>query len=229
MIAIPPPSLYHRLVGWHAPALRRAILVTSVGMVVASVLLWVARWWLAVVAGWDAAAAAFLAIIWPIILRGDYAHTRKLATREDETRGSATVLLIGASIGSLMGVAFTLGLAGQRTGTPRLLLIGLAVLTVVLSWLVVHTVYILRYAHLYFISPVSPGGIDFGDPARQDRPAYLDFAYFAFTIGMTYQVSDTTVRDPVIRRAVLRHALLSFLFGVVILGGSVNLIAGLVK
>jgi hypothetical protein len=54
-------------------------------------------------------------------------------------------------------------------------------------------------------------------------------AYVAFTIGMTYQVSDTTVRDPRIRRAVLSHALLSYLFGVVIIGGSVNLIAGLLR
>ena len=72
-------------------------------------------------------------------------------------------------------------------------------------------------------------GIAFADSAGQDRPTYRDFAYVAFTIGMTYQVSDTTVRDPRIRRTVLAHAALSYLFGVVIIGGAVNLIAGLVR
>jgi uncharacterized membrane protein len=226
MSGIPPKSVYHRWVGWHAPAMRRAIVVAAVGTVVAAVLLRVARWGLAVVGGWDAAAFTFLAIIWSMILRGDEAHVKRLATREDETRGSAAVLLIVASVASLLGAGFTLGLAGQESGNPRSLLIAVAVLTVMLSWMVIHTVYILRYADLYFRSTV--GGIDFGEPAGRAQPDYRDFAYFAFTIGMTYQVSDTTVRDPRIRRAVLGHAILSFLFGVVILGGSVNLIAGLV-
>ncbi len=107
-----------------------------------------------------------------------------------------------------------------------MLLIGVAVLTVMLSWTVVNTVYTLRYADLHFGS--TAGGIGFGDSAGQERPNYRDFAYVAFTIGMTYQVSDTTVRDPRIRRTVLSHAILAYLFGVVIVAGSVNLIAGLV-
>ncbi len=91
----------------------------------------------------------------------------------------------------------------------------------------VNTVYTLRYAHLHFGARAT--GIAFGDSAGQERPTYRDFAYVAFTIGMTYQVSDTTVRDPRIRRTVLSHALVSYLFGVVIVGGSVNLIAGLLR
>jgi uncharacterized membrane protein len=108
-----------------------------------------------------------------------------------------------------------------------LLLIGVAVLTVVLSWTVVNTVYTLRYAHLQ-IGPAGDG-IAFGDSATQSRPTYRDFAYVAFTIGMTYQVSDTAVRDSRIRRTVLSHALLSYVFGVVIVAGAINLIAGLVR
>jgi uncharacterized membrane protein len=101
------------------------------------------------------------------------------------------------------------------------------VLTVVLSWTVVNTICTLRYADLHFGSRVA--GIGFGDSVGQERPNYRDFAYVAFTIGMTYQVSDTTVRDPRIRRTVLSHAVLSYVFGVVIVGGSVNLVAGLVR
>ncbi len=75
-----------------------------------------------------------------------------------------------------------------------MLLIGAAVLTVVLSWTLINTVYTLRYADQYFRS--KPGGIAFGAEDRQQQPGYRDFAYVAFTIGMTYQVSDTTLRDP---------------------------------
>ena len=106
-----------------------------------------------------------------------------------------------------------------------MLLIGVAVLTVVLSWTVVNTVYTLRYADLHFRS--GGVGIAFGDRDGQEQPTYRDFAYVAFTIGMCYQVSDTTVRDRRIRGTVLSQAFLSYLFGVVIVAGSVNLIAGL--
>ncbi|MCW2640915.1 MAG: hypothetical protein JWP76_3221 [Dactylosporangium sp.] len=226
MTGIPPETLYHRSLGWHAPALRRAVIVASIGLIVALVLLWFMTWKLAVVGGWDAAALTFLMIIWPIIIRADSAHAERLATREDETRGSATVLVVGASVASLLGVGFALSLAGRQSGPLRVLLIGVAMLTVMLSWAVVNTVYTLRYAHLHFQSTAA--GIGFGGSAVQERPNYRDFAYVAFTIGMTYQVSDTVVRDPRIRRTVLSHAILSYLFGVVIVAGSVNLIAGLV-
>jgi uncharacterized membrane protein len=187
MTASPPPTLYHRWMGWHAPAMRRAAVVVVIGLIVAMLLLGFLPWGLALVAGWDAAALTFLMIVWPIILRADSPHAEQLATREDETRGSARALLVGASVASLLGVGFALSLAGQESGPQRLLLIGVAVLTVVLSWTVVNT------------------------------------------IGMTYQVSDTTVRDPRIRRTVLSHAVLSYVFGVVIVGGAVNLVAGLVR
>jgi uncharacterized membrane protein len=225
MTAIPPPTRYHRWIGWYAPAMRRTVVVGSIGLVVVVVLLRFVPWEMAVVAGWDAAASIFLASIWPVIIRADDAHAAKLATREDETRGSATVLLLGASVASLLGVAFTLSLAGREAGPLRLLLIGVAILTVVLSWTVVNTVFTLRYADLHFRS--GTGGIAFGD--GQERPNYHDFAYVAFTIGMCYQVSDTTVRDRRIRRTVLSHAFLSYLFGVVIVAGSVSLITGLLR
>ena len=225
--AMPPQTLYHRWLGWHAPAMRRAVIVTGIGLIVAVALLWFVAWELALVAGWDAAALAFLTIIWPIIIRADSPGVQQLATREDETRGSAALLLLGASVASLLGAGFALSLAGRESGPPRALLTGLAVLTVALSWTVVNTVYTLRYADLHYRSRTV--GIAFGDADGPERPSYRDFAYVAFTIGMCYQVSDTTIRDPRIRRTVLAHAFLSYVFGVVIVGGSVNLIAGLIR
>ena len=226
MTTVPPPTLYHRWVGWHATSMRRTAAAAAIGLLVTLVLLQFVTWGLAVVLGWDAAALAFLMTVWPIIVRTDGPHTQQLAMREDETSGSARVLLVGASAASLLGAGYALGLAGGESGAQRLLLIGVAVLTVVLSWTVVNTVYTLRYADLDYRSRAA--GIAFGEDG-QERPTYRDFAYVAFTIGMTYQVSDTTLRDRRIRRTVLAHALLSYLFGVVIVGGSVNLIAGLLR
>jgi uncharacterized membrane protein len=129
-------------------------------------------------------------------------------------------------VASLLGAGFALSHAGRESGLLRGLLIGLAVLTVVLSWTLVNTVYTLRYARLHF---ATAPGIAFGDSAGQERPSYHDLAYVAFTIGMTYQVSDTTLRNTRLRRGVLAHAALSYLFGVVIVAGTVNLISGLVR
>ncbi len=201
--------------------------MTSAGLVVTLVLVWFLPWELAVIGGWDAAALAFLWTVWPIILQTDSTSAARLATREDDTRGSAAVLVVAASVASLLGVGFALGLAGRESSPFRLLLIGAAVLTVMLSWTVVNTVYTLRYAHLHFRSTAD--GVGFAAADGPESPNYRDFAYMAFTIGMTYQVSDTTVRDPRIRRTVLSHALLSYLFGVVIVAGAINLIAGLVS
>jgi uncharacterized membrane protein len=194
MTASPPPTGYHRWLGWYAPSMRRAVVVSSIGLTVAVVLVWFLPWGMAVVAGWDAAALTFLLTIWSMILRPDGAQAAQLATREDETRGSAAVPLVGASVASLLGVVFALDLAGRQSGPVRVLLIGVAVATVVLSWTVVNTVYTLRYADLHYRS--REAGIVFGDPEGQEQPTYRDFAYVAFTIGMCYQVSDTTLRNP---------------------------------
>ena len=165
---MPPKTLYHRWVGWHALALRRAVIVAGIGLIVAVVLLWFVTWEMAVVAGWDAAALAFLVSIWAMILRADGSHVEQLATREDETRGSARVLLLWASVASLLGAGFALALAERESGPPRVLLTGFAVLTVALSWTVVNTVSTLRDADLHFRSRAV--GIAFGDAAGQERP-----------------------------------------------------------
>jgi uncharacterized membrane protein len=99
---------------------------------------------------------------------------------------------------------------------------GLGVGSVGLSWFTVHTLFTLRYARLYYTG--EDGGVSFNQDAP---PRYLDFAYLAFTIGMTFQVSDTELQSPAIRHSALRHALLSYLFGAVILATTINLIAGL--
>src|SRR6266576_346848 len=227
MTGVPAPTLYHRWLGWHALAMRRALTVLTAGLIVAVALLPFVTWGLALAGGWDAAALTFLLTTWPIIIRADSARAAQLASREDQTEGSARTLLLGASVASLLGAGYALHLAGEKSGALRMLLIGAAVLTVVLSWAVINTVYTLRYADLNFRS--RPGGIAFGTEDGQQHPSYRDLAYVAFTIGMCYQVFDSTLRDPRIRRTVLAHAILSYVFGVVIVAGSVNLISGLFR
>jgi uncharacterized membrane protein len=219
-------TMYHRWLGRNASELRRAAVVLAIGLIVAIVLLQVTTRGVAIISGWDAAALTFLLATWPIIVQADGSRTEHLATREDPTRAYATILLLGASMASLLGAGFALSHAGRESGPLRAALIGLAVLTVVLSWTLVNTVFTLRYAHLHY-GKAAPG-IAFGDPDGPQPPSYHDFAYVAFTIGMCYQVSDTTLSNTRLRRSVLSHALLSYVFGVVIVAGTVNLISGLV-
>jgi uncharacterized membrane protein len=91
-----------------------------------------------------------------------------------------------------------------------------------LAWALVHTIFTLRYARSFYSNPV--GGIDFNE---DDPPTYLDFAYLALTIGMTFQVSDTNLTTKGIRRVALAHALLSYLFGAVILALVINVVSSL--
>jgi uncharacterized membrane protein len=127
-----------------------------------------------------------------------------------------------ASVASLVAVGLVIVRAGNSSGAAESLQAGLSLASVVLSWAAVHTVFMLRYASLYYSGP--DGGVDFNQDAP---PRYTDFAYLAFTIGMTFQVSDTELTTTDVRGTALRHALLSYLFGAVILAATINLIAGL--
>ncbi len=124
----PPPTLYHRWLGWHAPAMRRAITVLIAGLIVAVVLLPSMTWGLALARGWNAAALTFLLTTWPVIIRADSSRPPQLAARDDQTEGSARVLLVGASVASLLGAGYALHLAGRNSGVPRMPLIGAAAL-----------------------------------------------------------------------------------------------------
>src|SRR5207249_477528 len=140
-------------------------------------------------------------------------------------RPLAEALLVSASVASLVGVVFGIVKAHQSERVLDVVLTSASVLTVALSWAIVHTVFALRYAHQYYTPPV--GGIDF--KSGEYEPDYRDFAYLAFTVGMTYQVSDTEVGRREMRRTVLRHALLSYVFGAIILALVVNVIASLLN
>lgn len=173
--------------------------------------------------GWDLTAVTYLAMTWPVILPLNAEQTRRLATVEDHTRGWTDALLFTAALASLLGLGALLGGQAHVDGARlRQLAVGLA--GVVLSWALIHTTFTLRYARLFYAE--RPSGINFNQPAA---PAYIDFAYVAFTVGMTFQVSDTNVTSSTIRAAVLRHAIVSYVFSAVILALTINLLAGLAR
>jgi uncharacterized membrane protein len=203
----------------------RLLVVTIVGVVAAATTFLLSPWQFAGLAGWDAAAITFVAWVWLGVRDFSPEETRTLARREDTSRVSSSVLLISASVASLVGTGFDLVKAADAHHAGRVSLTVIALLTVALSWLVVHTVFALHYAHEYYTDP--EGGIDFKND--DECPDYQDFAYVAFTVGMTFQVSDTDIQARRIRRTVTRQALLAYLFGAVILAVVVNLIASLVK
>jgi uncharacterized membrane protein len=206
-------------------AVERLLVVTVAGVVVGGVCAFLGPWQLATLIGWDVASATFVAWVWTSVGRFTPEETRALATREDNSRVATSLLLLGASVASLVGTGFDLVKADQAHNGGRVVLTVIAVLTVAMSWAVVQTVFALRYAHEYYTPPV--GGIDF--KSADEQPDYQDFGYVAFTVGMTFQVSDTDIQARRTRRTVMRHALLAYLFGAVILAVVVNAIASLLN
>ncbi len=178
----------------------------------------------AVLLGWDVAAVVYLVWVWHACWRLDAEGTAEAAVREDPTQAVADLVLLGAAVVSLVAVIYTIAEAGRSSGPGEALRVALGVGSIVCSWFVVHTLFTMAYAREYFSA--EDGGIDFntGRP-----PVWSDFAYLAFTIGMTFQVSDTDLKTPVLRRIALRHMLVSYLFGAVIIAVTINLVAGLSK
>ncbi|GAC1323815.1 MAG: DUF1345 domain-containing protein [Mycobacteriales bacterium] len=207
-------------------ASTRAGVAALAGLAAAAGLAALGAWQLAPVTFWDVAALVFLCWTAASIWGFDGAQTRGHAMREDPSRPVTSVLLLGAAVASLAAVGLVIAKAGSGNG-PKPALVGLGIGSVVVSWAVVHLVFMLKYAELFY-SPADggAGGIDFGDVTE---PAYVDFAYLAFTIGMTFQVSDTGLKTTRFRATVLRHALLGYLFGTVIVATTINLVAGLSK
>ena len=174
--------------------------------------------------GWDILALVYGGWAWWTIWRLDPASVEADAKREDPGRDLSHLVLLGAAVASLIAVGVVLFGASAASGNGKYLQAGLALVSVFVSWALVHTMFTLRYAQLYYSDP--PGGIDFNGTGAPD---YHDFAYLSFTIGMTFQVSDTNIQSRQIRRTILRHGWLSFPLVAVIIATSINLVSGLAK
>lgn len=179
------------------------------------------------IAAWDAALVMLLGHPWRLIVRSNAQATRKHAAIEDPGKVVLFVITVVASTVSLFAAVFLLrnpeAFMPPDRGDLVGLLIALGGIAVVGAWALVHTAFTFHYAHMYYREDGDPGGLDF--PGGEE-PDDLDFAYFAFTIGMTYQTSDVEVSDRGLRRMVLRHAVLSFVFNTAILALAVSLLFG---
>ncbi|MFM6850934.1 MAG: DUF1345 domain-containing protein [Terrabacter sp.] len=172
-------------------------------------------------AGFVVGGLAFALPLLLHVLGHDAPATREKVQGRDGDAAWYDVVVILVGLASLTGVGVLL-VGGRERGTAALVEALVGVGAVAVGWLCVHTVYVLRYARVYYASPRPP--IDFN---QDEDPAFSDFAYFSFNLGMAYQVSDTDLRSSAIRRVVLGHTMLAYLYGTIVIASTINLVVGL--
>lgn len=184
-----------------------------------------------IVISWDLFALMMVVWMWNIFFKMSASELRTHAKIEDASRTVTFFIIIATVIISLMGILILLnnktkGMINPYIHAP------VSIIGVGISWLLLHSMFTSRYAHLYYGGSSEHddpdeicGGIEF--PGGEE-PDYLDFAYFAFVIGMTFQVSDTNITFKKIRRNVLFHGLLSFIYNTIIVAISISVIINLI-
>ena len=169
--------------------------------------------------GWDVFAALYLVLAYVMMLRCDVAHIRRSAVLQDDGRFVMLLVTALGAFASLAAIVFELGASkGNAAGLI------LAIVTIVLSWTVVHTAFALHYAHEFYRGK-KPGGLQFPSGDAHIEADYWDFVYFSFVIGMTAQVSDVGITDRIIRRTATVHGIISFVFNTALLALMVNIAA----
>jgi uncharacterized membrane protein len=183
-----------------------------------------------IVGAWDGFGSMTLLLVWPVLAAKDPYEVRRNVRLQDASRTFLFVAVISAAVASLGAVGLLLGSTKTLSTSHLAGHIVLVAATVAISWTLVHTLFATRYAHAYYRGAAEldrdhvAGGLIF--PEEKD-PDYLDFAYFAFVIGMTCQVSDVQISSRSIRRLALLHGLISFAFNTAILAIVINIVAGL--
>ena len=184
----------------------------------------------AAIAGWNAFAVVILALDWLTILTTPLRKIRELAQQQDLSRLLIFLFVVVTACAALFAVGFLVSVKKSQTGAHFFIHLLLTLSTVIFSWMLVHTVFGLRYAHAFYGDSDQPGvhqhagGLIFPG----DRPPdYFDFAYFSFVVGMTCQVSDVQITSRRMRRVTLIHSILSFGFNTIILALLINTVSGL--
>ncbi len=212
----------------HDPRYRLSI---SIGIALLAALLLPHHWRLPLrtIVCWDVGAIVFMSLAVVMMNRSDHHLIRRRAEMNNESRWR---ILLGGTIGSSISLFAMVNMLkdAKNLGPQSLTLhVGLAVLTVICSWLLVHTMFALHYAHDYYVAlvrhPDAPASLGF---PTEDNPDYWDFMYFSFVIGMTAQVADVDINSRKFRKLCLIHGILAFFFNTAIVAMSINLIAGLV-
>ena len=219
----PLPPIVH----WRAPQLLGMAVVLAFG---ASLLL--ERWFstsFVLLASWDIGALCYLGLGWLVMSRADATLTRLRAQRYDPSGYTIFLLVIIAASASFVAIGFLVGDIKTLPFWPRAEHLMLSIGALLLSWLLIHTLFAFHYARLYYFladgSDEHHRGLRFPD---DDEPDYLDFAYYSFVVGMTSQVSDVAVISHPMRRLTLIHGVLSFVYNIAILAMSINIIGGVI-
>ena len=177
---------------------------------------------------WDAFCFCLLLIYWVIFYTTQPNQIRVLAPKEDPSRVLVFFVTLIAASASMLAVILLLT-AEKQSDYLKVFHLGVSIPGSILSWCLVHTAFAVRYAHLYYDDDDDnagkhAGGLDF---PGEEKPDFIDFAYFSFVLGMTFQVSDVDIRSRHIRRLALWHSLISFAYNAVIIALTINIIAGL--
>jgi uncharacterized membrane protein len=176
---------------------------------------------------WDFASLIYLVMAFYIIRHFDLQRVQVHADEADEGGAALLIITVATALASIAAIIIELGSAhAMKSDAAQQNAFMLAAITVILSWALIHTIFAFRYAHIYYRGPGTRGhGLDFpGDP----QPDYWDFVYFSFVVGMTFQVSDVQVTAKLMRRLVVAHGIVAFLFNVAILALTVNIGANLI-
>jgi uncharacterized membrane protein len=169
--------------------------------------------------GWDIFVAAYLLLVYTMVVRSGLAHIKRNAIRQDDGRFLILMMTASGAFASIAAIVFELG-ASQHS-VPALTL---ATVTIALSWAAVHTVFALHYAHEFYRG-AKPGGLQFPSGDTHENADYWDFVYFSFVIGMTAQVSDVGITDKTIRRTATAHGIISFIYNTALVALMVNIAA----
>ncbi len=186
--------------------------------------------WLTLLVLWVSFALSFLITSGVVLLKRSRAQIKNIASGQDGTKFFVLIAILFASFAS-MGAVLVIILPKGAGNAPESVYLPVGIASMVLSWVMVHTTMTFHYAHLYYNPSKNrpagiAGGLKFPEP---ESPAYLDFAYFSFVIGMTFQVSDVQVTSSDMRKQVLLHSLLAFALNTFVVALTINVIAGLTK
>jgi uncharacterized membrane protein len=216
------------------PFTARLIGLSGTTLVAVCVALFSPSWmtgWTRAVAAYDAAAIVYLIAIWTLAMHSDPRKTQRRAQLQDPGHNLTLGIVLFSAAAGLLSAIEILGIGSHAPKVEEQhFAYAIALVGVAAGWLLIHSMFALRYAHMFYYDGDQDAEADRGLTfPGTENPSDQDFAYFSFVIGMTFQVSDVQVTDPGVRRTVLAHGVLSFAYNTVILAFGINVLAGLIK
>jgi uncharacterized membrane protein len=174
---------------------------------------------------WDLAVLIWLIMIWWMIVNATPQKMRSQARRLDAKGWIILILVVASAFASLLAIVLMLQQNKEVSEATRTFHFALSLITIVISWLLIHSLFAIHYAHLYYQAINNREALEF---PQEKQPDYGDFLYFAWGIGMTCQVSDVQITSRLLRRVALVHQVLTFFFNTIILALSINILASLI-